>query len=100
MLEKQWVVGPFQCNCRLLACPETGEAVIIDAGDEAPRLLAGLSQQVTQQGAKIRVKYLLHTHGHLDHIGATREIHESLGEKPKIALHSGDEFLYRNLKMQ
>ncbi len=106
MIQKTIVVGPFQCNCRLLACPRTGEAVLVDPGDEAKRILTELKQIKTPSGVTIQVKYLLHTHGHLDHIAATRSIQESFqgGQggiaKPVIALHRGDEPLYRNLKMQ
>jgi glyoxylase-like metal-dependent hydrolase (beta-lactamase superfamily II) len=103
LIEKNWVVGPFQCNCRLLVCAKTGEAALIDSGDEAPRILQELAKVTTSQGAPIQVKYLIHTHGHLDHIGATRGVREGLevaGIKPKIAIHRADEPLYQQLKMQ
>ena len=32
-------VGPFQSNCHIAACEETGKAVIFDACDEAARIL-------------------------------------------------------------
>ncbi len=101
MIEQKTIVGPFQCNCRLFACPKTGEAILVDPGDEAVRILDQLSRTKTPAGLPIRVKYLLQTHGHLDHIGATRAIFEALkGDAPKIALHRGDEPLYMQLKMQ
>jgi len=104
MLEKRMIVGAFQCNCRLLACSRTGDAVLIDAGDEPAKILQGLEGVVTSQGVPVRVRYLLHTHGHLDHIGATREVREALShqipEAPIIALHRGDEPLYKDLKKQ
>jgi hydroxyacylglutathione hydrolase len=93
-LEKTIVVGPFQCNCRLLVCPETRKAALVDPGDEAPRILKAL------EGTDIHVQYLLHTHGHLDHVGATRSVKETLLSKPEIALHRGDEPLYLALKKQ
>jgi glyoxylase-like metal-dependent hydrolase (beta-lactamase superfamily II) len=93
MIDQTIVVGPFQCNCRLLACPRTGEAVLVDPGDEPERILKALA------GTKIIVRYLLHTHAHLDHIGATRAVREKLVD-PKVALHRADEPLYRELKMQ
>lgn len=104
MIEKTIIVGPFQCNCRLFVCPQSGEAILVDPGDEASKILQELKALKTQRGDRpIRVKYLLQTHGHLDHIGATRSVFESFGgspDRPCIALHKGDEPLYLNLKMQ
>jgi len=134
-IQKNWVVGPFQCNCRLIVCPLSGEAALVDPGDEAKKILSNLASVALPNGKPIRVKYLLHTHGHLDHIAATREIKEKLitsGEvlalgatakattatsasastsattsattspisSPVIALHRGDEPIYRALQMQ
>ncbi|MEN9724349.1 MAG: hypothetical protein RJB38_2335 [Pseudomonadota bacterium] len=119
ILEKNWVVGPFQCNCRLIACDQTGEAALVDPGDEAARLMEALRDLKTPSGAQVRVRYLLHTHGHLDHVGATRDLREALQSQsqsqnqdqdhkstdvdalaPKILLHSGDEPLYLQLRQQ
>jgi glyoxylase-like metal-dependent hydrolase (beta-lactamase superfamily II) len=103
-LEKNLVVGGFQCNCRLLVCPRTGEGVLVDPGDEAPQILKMLGGVKTHEGAAIQIKYLLHTHGHLDHVGASRsvklEIEKAAGKGPKLALHRGDEPLYLALKQQ
>lgn len=96
---KKWVVGPFQCNCRLIACPKTGEAALVDPGDEAQTILRGLQGLKLSNGSPVQVKWLLHTHGHLDHIGATRDVKGSI-QGAKIAIHRGDEPLYRQLKMQ
>src|SRR4051812_22512288 len=95
------VVGPFQCNCRILVCPRTGEAALVDPGDEAGKILKKIQELKTPGGAAVTVKYLLHTHGHLDHIGGTRELRSALAsQQPRISLHRGDEPLYMNLKMQ
>jgi hydroxyacylglutathione hydrolase len=107
MFERKWVVGAFQCNCRLLACERTGEAVLVDPGDDSAQILKGLEGLKTPSGLPIQVKYLLQTHGHLDHIGATRDVKLRLGatadapaDLPKIALHRADEPLYQQLQMQ
>src|SRR5690606_23686506 len=105
LIEEKIVVGPFQCNCRLLVCPETGDAFLVDPGDEAPRILNWIRQIEKAQNISIRLRYLLHTHGHLDHIGATRGVKEmwNQGQEDsdlKIALHRGDLELYQNLIMQ
>ncbi|NDD90557.1 MBL fold metallo-hydrolase [bacterium] len=97
LIQQNWVVGPFQCNCRLIACDQTGEATLIDPGDDAKKILRQLEGLTTSGGAPLRVRYLLHTHGHLDHVGATRGVREGRSETPRILLHRGDEPLYLNL---
>src|SRR5690348_11777197 len=87
MLFQTVVVGPFQCNCRLIACPDTGDAILIDPGDDAEAILQAVQKASAPGGPTINIKYLLHTHGHLDHIGATREVAEApVGKDSKIAL--------------
>lgn len=101
MIEKTIVVGSFKCNCRLFACQETGFAVLVDPGDEPQRILKEVSGLKTSSGLPVRVQYLLHTHGHLDHIGGSRAIKESdLNSSVRIALHKEDEPLYQGLKKQ
>jgi hydroxyacylglutathione hydrolase len=104
-LEKNLVVGPFQCNCRILMCPVTGDTALIDSGDEAETILAALGKlELPSPNGEIlkpRLKWLLHTHAHLDHIGGTRGVYEgSAGEKPVIALHKADYPIYEKLKEQ
>ncbi len=110
MFHRNIVVGPFQCNCRLLACPKTGDAILIDPGDEPEAILATIKEFSLSQGMDLHIKYLLHTHGHLDHIGGTRDVYQHLHSQkmadpkkdnaPKIALHRDDQPLYTNLKVQ
>ena len=100
MIEKKWVVGEFQCNCRLLACPQTGHGVLVDPGAEGPRLVKELQGLTLTSGIPLKIQYLLHTHGHLDHVGAAREVKEGLGAVPQILLHQADEPLYQALQQQ
>ncbi|MBI4412645.1 MAG: MBL fold metallo-hydrolase [Deltaproteobacteria bacterium] len=92
MIVKTFPVGPFQCNCTILGDPETGEAIVIDPGDEADRILKELKKN------SLTAKHLLHTHAHLDHIGATRKVHDATSGK--VCLHKEDLFLYDNIAMQ
>ena len=92
MIQKSLVVGAFQCNCTLLACEKTKEAVLIDPGDEPEKILALIAAQ------GIKVKYLLHTHAHLDHVAATRTL-KTAGHG-EICLHAGDKMIYDNLPLQ
>jgi hydroxyacylglutathione hydrolase len=92
MIQEQLVVGPLQCNCMILICEKTREAVVIDPGDEAPRILK------TLEDLKVNVRYLLHTHAHFDHIGATAGLKATLSAPS--CLHRSDELIYNNLPMQ
>ncbi len=98
LINERVVVGPFQCNCRILVCPITREAALIDAGDDAEKIIKKLNDLQSPDQKPITLKWLLHTHGHLDHIGATRKVFEQT--KAKIALHKGDEFIYNMLQEQ
>jgi glyoxylase-like metal-dependent hydrolase (beta-lactamase superfamily II) len=101
--EKNLVVGAFQCNCKLLACPRTGDALLVDPGDDADQILKLVQNAKTSTGLPVRIRYLLQTHGHLDHVGASRPVKQALAtnEAPiKIALHKGDEPLYLALRQQ
>jgi hydroxyacylglutathione hydrolase len=55
-------VGPLQMNAWLLTCG--GEAVLIDPGDEPQSLQRALD------ASNCRLRYLLATHGHFDHVAA------------------------------
>ncbi len=79
-------VGLFQENCYLYACPQTREAVIIDPGDEAERILQ------TIQEHKLVPKYIINTHGHVDHICAIDAV-SAIYPVP-LAIHPDDVYMY------
>jgi glyoxylase-like metal-dependent hydrolase (beta-lactamase superfamily II) len=92
MLVESFPVGPLQCNCSIIACPETKEAAVIDPGGN-PEMILELAKK-----HGLTIKYLLHTHAHFDHIIGSRKLKEDTGAK--ILLHAGDQFLYDNLAQQ
>ncbi|MBU1043695.1 MAG: MBL fold metallo-hydrolase [Candidatus Omnitrophica bacterium] len=57
------VVGPLQTNCYVLGCANTYEAVIIDPGADCAKINAVVKQE------KLKLKAVVLTHGHYDHIG-------------------------------
>jgi len=79
-------VGMFQENCYLYACPITREAVIIDPGDEAERIVERI------QELHLLPKYILNTHGHIDHICAIDEV-SAIYPVP-LAIHTADTSMY------
>ena len=70
MIIKSLEVGPIMANCYILGCKDTGEAAVIDPGDEADRILIKLSE------ARLKVTYLINTHGHFDHVAANKRMKE------------------------
>lgn len=79
-------VGMFEENCYLYACPETREAVIIDPGDEPEKILE------TIQELQLVPKYILNTHGHIDHICAIDAVSEVY--PVPLAIHPADVPMY------
>jgi hydroxyacylglutathione hydrolase len=61
-------VGPFGENTYFLIDEESKETVLVDPGDEAARLLRIVRRQ------QLVVRYILNTHGHLDHVCAVAEM--------------------------
>jgi glyoxylase-like metal-dependent hydrolase (beta-lactamase superfamily II) len=72
---------------------------VIDPGDEPDRIIKALEGCKTPSGVLLSVDWILHTHGHLDHVGGTRGVKEHFSGS-KIAIHRGDEPLYRALGKQ
>jgi len=92
MIFESFTVGPFQCNCMVIGCEETRSAVVIDPGEDAGKILEVLSRH------QLKTVYLLHTHAHLDHIGATKTLHQKTGGA--TCLHEDDMFLCEHLSDQ
>ena len=66
-------VTPFQQNCSLVMCTETGSAALVDPGGDIDRLLAEVARR------EVKLEKILLTHGHLDHCGGTADLREKLG---------------------
>jgi hydroxyacylglutathione hydrolase len=106
-IQRTLAVGPLACNCQILVCPQTHEAVLVDPGDEPAKILSELQKIENQLGAKLKVKALFHTHAHFDHIAATRKVKEHFTQAealtenvPQIYLHPADQMIYQMLPRQ
>ena len=85
-------VGALGCNCTIVSCPETHEALVIDPGDEADQILAALARD------GLTAVKLVHTHAQFDHVMATGEVAAQTGAE--IWLHRDDRWLYDHAVMQ
>ncbi len=88
MLIEKIVVGNYQVNCYLLMCKETKEALVIDPGEH----IHLINKAIEKHEAK--VKYIVLTHGHGDHIGAVEPLKASTGAK--ILVSEDEDELLRN----
>jgi hydroxyacylglutathione hydrolase len=89
LIIKKLEVGPIMANCFIVGCETTKEAAVIDPGDDADRILMELAK------SELKVKYLINTHGHFDHVGANRRMKEVTGAQ--LAIHPEDEPMLEQL---
>ncbi len=81
-------VGPIQANCYIISCKTTNEGIIIDPGADPVDLIDRIEK------LDLKIKYILLTHGHHDHIGAVKEIKGKT--KAPICIHSLDKEMLEN----
>jgi hydroxyacylglutathione hydrolase len=73
MIIESFPVGPLGCNTTLMGDPESHDAIVVDPGDEIPRIY----ERLTAQGLTLR--QILITHAHLDHVGGALQLKEMTG---------------------
>lgn len=69
-------------NAYIVFDPETRDGVVIDPGDEVDALLEEIRAE------KLRIRKILLTHGHIDHVAYAEDMHEALGVP--MVLHAAD----------
>jgi hydroxyacylglutathione hydrolase len=70
---RMFTVGPVQENCFLFRQDGSNEALIVDPGEEAPKLLGAIEE------LGVDLKAILLTHTHFDHVGAVAPVAKATG---------------------
>lgn len=76
------VVGPLAVNCYIVGSESNKEGMLIDPGADDAVIL----QKVKDLG--LDIKYIVLTHGHIDHVAALKEVKEATGAE--VAIHADD----------
>jgi len=78
----QMQVGQMAVFAYLLGDPVTGEALVIDPAADTNGILSQAKKN------NFRIKYIVNTHGHVDHISGNLEMKQQTGAE--IIVHEGD----------
>ena len=73
MIHEILPVGPLQCNCSILGDETSHEAIVVDPGDDIPRIMAVLATH------NLTVKKIIITHAHIDHIAGAHRLKQLTG---------------------
>jgi glyoxylase-like metal-dependent hydrolase (beta-lactamase superfamily II) len=85
-------VGLLQCNCSIMGDSATGDAIVVDPGDEVERILEIIRRH------NLKVRAIVSTHTHIDHVGGLATLHKATGAP--VMVHEADLPLYANLETQ
>lgn len=85
-------VGMLQCNCSIFGDDQTKEAIVVDPGDNISNIVAVLERH------QLRVKAIVITHAHIDHIGGAEKLKAATGAP--VYMNANDQPLYDSLDEQ
>jgi glyoxylase-like metal-dependent hydrolase (beta-lactamase superfamily II) len=92
MIQETLAVGMLQCNCSIFGDEASREAIVIDPGDDIAEIEAVLARH------QLRVKAIVITHAHIDHIGGAAKLRASTGAA--VYMNDNDQELAGHLDMQ
>jgi len=78
MIHEILPVGMLQCNCSIFGDEQSHEAIVIDPGDNIDEILAILEKH------GLRVKEIVITHAHIDHIGGAAKLKAATGASVRM----------------
>jgi hydroxyacylglutathione hydrolase len=83
------IVGALETNCYIVYCEDTMECAIVDPGADPEKII----HRIDEMGLSPVI--LINTHGHIDHVGANKDIKEKY-EIP-LCIHSLDSQMLGNI---
>lgn len=86
------IVGPLRCNCSIFGDEASGEAIVIDPGGDLQAIRTRLQQR------ELRVKAIVITHAHIDHVAAAAQLRAETGAP--VYMNERDGLLLKMLPMQ
>lgn len=92
MIHEILPVGMLQCNCSIFGDEATREAIVVDPGDDIAGIVAILDKH------QLRVKAIVITHAHIDHIGGAEKLKVLTGAP--VWMNENDQELYDRMDMQ
>ncbi|HEU4683654.1 MAG TPA: MBL fold metallo-hydrolase [Nitrospira sp.] len=92
LIRKTFSVPPLGCNCSIIGDPVSKQAIVVDPGGAAARILHELGD------LGLTVTAILHTHAHFDHFLASGEMKRATGAV--LCLHEADRQLWNMLEVQ
>jgi glyoxylase-like metal-dependent hydrolase (beta-lactamase superfamily II) len=85
-------VGPLQCNCSIFGDQQSRDGLVVDPGDDIDQVLAVIRRH------QLKVKAILITHAHIDHIGGAQKLKQATGAP--VYMNANDLELKRMLGIQ
>ncbi len=76
-------LGSYRTNCYIITDAASGETAVVDPGEFTPALREALASRGIE-----KLKYILLTHGHFDHICGVYALKESFGGE--VLIHADD----------
>ena len=92
MIHEILPVGVLQCNCSIFGDETSREAVVVDPGDNISEILDILGRH------QLRVKVIVITHAHIDHIGGAQKLKAATGAP--VYMNANDQPLYDHIDVQ
>lgn len=84
------VVSLLETNCYVVYCQDSLECAVVDPGAEADRIFQLIAIK------SLKPALILNTHGHIDHIGANKDIKEKFNIP--LYIHSADSTMLGNVQ--